>query len=77
MQLHGPNIQTRHCVIAHIDGIVTVTPKSRDAETYVHNQRVYETTMLQHGVIVRFGRHHAFRFIDPNSEEVREIAILS
>lgn len=47
LQLNGPNIQPRHCVIAHTEGIVTVTPCSRDAETYVNGQRIFETTILQ------------------------------
>ncbi|KAG8238213.1 hypothetical protein J437_LFUL018257, partial [Ladona fulva] len=47
LQLFGPNVQPRHCVIAHTEGIVTVTPCSRDAETYVNGQRIYETTILQ------------------------------
>lgn len=47
LQLNGPNIQPRHCVIAHTEGIVTVTPCSRDAETYVDGQRIFETTILQ------------------------------
>ena len=51
LQLFGPNIQPRHCVIAHTDGLVTVTPCSRDAETYVNGQRIYETTILQVGII--------------------------
>src|SRR5207253_3422303 len=56
LQLFGPNVQPRHCVVAHTDGIVTVTPCSRNAETYVHNQRIFETTILQHGMVVRFGK---------------------
>ncbi|WAR06935.1 AFAD-like protein, partial [Mya arenaria] len=67
--LTGPNIQPRHCVIAHTGGIVTVTPKTQGAETYVNNVRVSETTLLQHGMTVRFGKHHAFRFFDPAWEE--------
>lgn len=47
LQLNGPNIQPRHCVIAHTEGIVTVTPCSREAETYVNGQRIFETTILQ------------------------------
>lgn len=47
LQLFGPNIQSRHCVIAHTEGIVTVTPCSRDAHTFVNGQRIYETTILQ------------------------------
>lgn len=51
LQLSGPNIQPRHCVIAHTEGIVTVTPCSRDAETYVNGQRIFETTILKVGFI--------------------------
>jgi hypothetical protein len=47
LQLFGPNVQPRHCVIAHTEGIVTVTPCSGNAETYVNGQRIYETTILQ------------------------------
>lgn len=47
LQLSGPNIQPRHCVIAHTEGIVTVTPCSRDAETYVDGQRIFETSILK------------------------------
>ncbi|KAG8189760.1 hypothetical protein JTE90_012933 [Oedothorax gibbosus] len=65
LQLFGPNVQPRHCVIAQLQGIVTVTPSSRDAETYVNNMRIYETTILQNGMVVRFGKLHTFRFVDP------------
>ena len=57
-------------MIAHTSGIVTVTPTSREAETYVNNQRVHETTLLQHGMTVVFGKTNAFRFFDPLWEEV-------
>ncbi|CAG0912478.1 unnamed protein product [Notodromas monacha] len=71
LQIFGPSIQPRHCVIAHMEGIVTVTPCSRDAETYVNGQRIYDTTLLQHGAVVRFGRVHTFRFLDqPTSRPV-------
>uniref|UniRef100_A0A8D8LU77 Afadin n=1 Tax=Cacopsylla melanoneura TaxID=428564 RepID=A0A8D8LU77_9HEMI len=69
LQLFGPNIQPRHCVIAHTEGIVTVTPCSREAETFVNGQRIFETTILQHGATVKFGRIHNFKFIDPCFEE--------
>lgn len=60
-------LHPRHCVITYTDGIVTVTPIHREAETYVNNQRIYETTILGHGSVIRFGRPgHCFRFIDPN-----------
>ena len=59
----------RHCVIAHTEGIVTVTPTSREAETYVERQRIYETTMLKHGMTVQFGKSYAYRFCDPKFED--------
>ena len=71
LQLYAPDIYPRHCVIAHTDGIVTVTPTSKEADTYVENQRIHETTLLQHGMVVRFGKSSAFRFIEPRFEEVR------
>ena len=49
LQLYGPAVLPRHCVIAHTEGIVTVTPCSRDAETHVNGQRIFETTILQVG----------------------------
>lgn len=64
-QLQGPGIHPRHCVIAHTEGVVTVTPSHQEAEIFVENNRIFDTTILQHGSLVRFGRHHAFRFVEP------------
>ena len=47
LQLFGHDIHPRHCVIAHTEGVVTVTPCSRDAETAVNGQRIFETTILK------------------------------
>jgi afadin len=74
LQLYGPNVQARHCVIAHTEGIVTVTPSSRDAETYVNGVRIYETTILRHGMLVRFGKIHTFKFIDPLDDQCRQLS---
>ncbi|XP_046450063.1 afadin-like isoform X3 [Daphnia pulex] len=69
IQLFGPGIHPRHCVLAHTEGMVTLTPCSPQAETYVNGQRLCETTLLQHGCVIRFGRNaYQFRFIDPASE---------
>jgi afadin len=65
----APFVQPRHCVIAHTEGIVTVTPSHREAETFVNNSRIFQTTILQPGCIVRFGRNQCFRFVDPLYEE--------
>ena len=50
--------------------MVTLTPCSPQAETYVNGQRLAETTLLQAGCVVRFGRNpaHQFRFVDPSHE---------
>ena len=56
----------RHSVVAHTEpGVVTVTPSHPEAETYVNGQRIVETTFLNHGCAVTFGRNHVFRFLDP------------
>ncbi|XP_025263264.1 uncharacterized protein LOC105253569 isoform X5 [Camponotus floridanus] len=69
LTLPGPTVMPRHCVIAFTENIVTLTPCSRDAHTYVNNQRIHQTTILQNGAVIKFGRMHTFRFIDPAPEE--------
>ncbi|XP_039737652.1 afadin isoform X14 [Pteropus medius] len=66
IQLFGSGIQPHHCDLTNMDGVVTVTPRSMDAETYVEGQRISETTMLQSGMNVRFGASHVFKFVDPS-----------
>ncbi|MGH0127463.1 UNVERIFIED_CONTAM: hypothetical protein FKN15_019152 [Acipenser sinensis] len=48
-----------------MDGMVTVTPQSFDAETYVDGQRIADTTMLRNGMKVQFGSY-VFKFVDPS-----------
>jgi afadin len=60
-------------VIAHTEGIVTVTPTTRDADILMDNRPIRETTMLKHGMIIQFGRNHLYRFVDPRFEEVSDI----
>ncbi|XP_006871245.1 PREDICTED: afadin-like [Chrysochloris asiatica] len=69
IQLFGPGIQPHHCDLTHMDGVVTVTPRSMDAETYVEGQRISETTMLQSGMKVQFGSLHVFKFVDPSQDQ--------
>ncbi|XP_055248029.1 afadin isoform X29 [Gorilla gorilla gorilla] len=68
IQLFGPGIQPHHCDLTNMDGVVTVTPRSMDAETYVEGQRISETTMLQSGMKVQFGASHVFKFVDPSQD---------
>ena len=52
-----------------MEGVVTVTPSCAEAEIYVVGERIYETTFLQHGAVVQFGRQYTFRFCDPQVED--------
>ncbi|XP_044277169.1 afadin isoform X12 [Varanus komodoensis] len=70
IQLFGPGIQPHHCDLTNMDGVVTVTPTSIDAETYVEGQRISETTMLQSGMKVQFGTSHVFKFVDPVQDHI-------
>uniref|UniRef100_A0A672QET4 Afadin n=1 Tax=Sinocyclocheilus grahami TaxID=75366 RepID=A0A672QET4_SINGR len=66
IQLFGPGILPHHCDLMHADGLVTVTPVSLDAETFVDGQRISDTTVLRSGVTVQFGAIHVFKFVDPS-----------
>ncbi|XP_066472553.1 afadin isoform X6 [Tiliqua scincoides] len=70
IQLFGPGIQPHHCDLTNMDGVVTVTPRNIDAETYVEGQRISETTMLQSGMKVQFGTSHVFKFVDPIQDHI-------
>jgi len=54
LTLPGPTVMPRHCVIAFTENIVTLTPCSRDAHTYVNNQRIHQTTILQACCLMAF-----------------------
>ena len=49
----GPFLFPHHCTLAHtLDPtvgapIVTITPSNRDAETFVNQKRIFDTTILQ------------------------------
>ncbi|XP_063773701.1 afadin isoform X19 [Pseudophryne corroboree] len=68
IQLFGPGIQPHHCDLTNMDGVVTITPRSVDADTYIDGERISETTMLHSGVKVQFGSSHVFKFVDPNHD---------
>ncbi|XP_066867247.1 afadin isoform X4 [Kogia breviceps] len=68
IQLFGSGIEPHHCDLTNMDGVVTVTPRSMDAETYVDGQRISETTMLHSGMKVQFGASHVFKFVDPSQD---------
>ncbi|XP_067845324.1 afadin isoform X3 [Heptranchias perlo] len=70
IQLFGPGIQPHHCDLTNMDGIVTVTPRSFDAETHVDGQHITETVMLQSGMNIQFGSSHVFKFVDPSQNHM-------
>nr|XP_033794228.1 afadin isoform X3 [Geotrypetes seraphini] len=70
VQLFGPGIQSHHCDLTNMDGVVTVTPRNIDADIYVEGQRISETTMLQSGMKVQFGSSHVFKFVDPSQDPI-------
>ncbi|XP_074039626.1 adherens junction formation factor afadin isoform X2 [Leptinotarsa decemlineata] len=70
LQLYGPHIQPRHCVITNAaDGVTSLTPCNADAHTYVNGQRIHQATVLQHGSLVKFGHSNTYRFLDPSHED--------
>ncbi|XP_045493705.1 afadin isoform X7 [Colias croceus] len=71
LQLYGPSIQPRHCVVAGAEGGgYTVTPLHTDAHVYVNGRRTMHTARLQHGCLLKFGRVSTFRFVDPAQENL-------
>ncbi|CAG4937007.1 unnamed protein product [Colias eurytheme] len=71
LQLYGPSIQPRHCVVAGAEGGgYTVTPLHTDAHVYVNGRRTMHTARLQHGCLLKFGRVSTFRFVDPAQENI-------
>nr|XP_022907199.1 afadin isoform X2 [Onthophagus taurus] len=69
LQLYGPHIQPRHCVITNTDGVTSLTPCHADAHTYVNGQRIHQTTILAHGSLIKFGNSNTYRFLDPSQED--------
>ncbi|XP_049822750.1 afadin isoform X1 [Aethina tumida] len=69
LQLYGPHIQPRHCVITNTEGVTSLTPCHADAHTYVNGQRIHQTTILTHGSLVKFGHSNTYKFLDPAQEE--------
>ncbi|XP_050342445.1 afadin isoform X1 [Nymphalis io] len=71
LQLYGPSIQPRHCVVATAEGGgYTVTPLHTDAHVYVNGRRTLHSQRLQHGCLLKFGRVSTFRFVDPAQENI-------
>ncbi|XP_018300950.1 uncharacterized protein cno [Mycetomoellerius zeteki] len=69
LTLPGPTVMPRHCVIAFTENIVTLTPCSRDAHTYVNNQRIHQTTILQVRPFLQSGCSPVYSYFDVSSEK--------
>ncbi|KAJ2939621.1 hypothetical protein O0L34_g14338 [Tuta absoluta] len=71
LQLYGPSIQPRHCVVAPAEGGgYNVTPLHTDALVLYNGRRVLHSQRLQHGCLLKFGRVSTFRFVDPAQENL-------
>jgi afadin len=46
LQLFGPSIQPRHCLISLHDGVCTVTPLHADGLTFVNGHHITQPTIL-------------------------------
>lgn len=49
LQLFGPSIQARHCLISLHEGVCTVTPLHADGLTFVNGHHITQPTILHVG----------------------------
>ncbi|XP_037924933.1 afadin isoform X3 [Hermetia illucens] len=75
LQLFGPSIQARHCLISLLEGVCTVTPLHADALTFVNGHHIQQPTVLHNGSVVMFGRVASYRFIDSPSDGRYNLAL--
>ncbi|KAL9987631.1 hypothetical protein ACROYT_G001973 [Oculina patagonica] len=70
LELFVPHILPYYCVMTNVDGIVSVEPTC-SAEVYVDGRRIYESTKLNHGNVIKISGSHTFKFCNPayDSEE--------
>lgn len=74
MLLPFADIQPRHCKLANMSGVVTLTPLSPQAETFVNGERITETTLLQNRSMILFGSSRTFLYVDPRQTKRPETA---
>ncbi|CAI5776599.1 KIF14 isoform X1 [Podarcis lilfordi] len=74
IQLSGVLIADDHCIIKHMDGVVSIIPLG-GANTYVNGKCISSPTFLHHGDRVILGGDHYFRFNHP--VEVQKVKSLS
>uniref|UniRef100_A0A914W9W0 Ras-associating domain-containing protein n=1 Tax=Plectus sambesii TaxID=2011161 RepID=A0A914W9W0_9BILA len=66
--LQGPYVHPRHCVLAFMDGVVTLTPCTPTAEIEINGQPIVQTTILRDRFVIRIGRSHVFRFFEHGAQ---------
>ncbi|KHJ48564.1 Ras association domain protein [Trichuris suis] len=71
--LYGPFVLPRHCVIALMDGVATLTPCEVGAEISVDGRPISETAILRDGCLVCIGRTHLFRFHEKGGEKMSSV----
>ncbi|UMM11661.1 hypothetical protein L5515_000838 [Caenorhabditis briggsae] len=60
--LDGHDIRGRHAAIAFMEGVVTLTPSTRDAYIEVNGRQLMQTEILREGDTIRIGADHLFKF---------------
>uniref|UniRef100_A0A1B0FLS9 FHA domain-containing protein n=1 Tax=Glossina morsitans morsitans TaxID=37546 RepID=A0A1B0FLS9_GLOMM len=75
LQLFGPSIQPRHCLISLVEGVCTVTPLHTDALTFVNGHHITQPTILHNGSVVMFGRVASYRFVDSPTDGRYNLAL--
>ncbi|XP_004529230.1 afadin isoform X3 [Ceratitis capitata] len=75
LQLFGPSIQARHCLISLLEGVCTVTPLHTDALTFVNGHHITQPTILHNGSVVMFGRVASYRFVDSPTDGRYNLAL--
>uniref|UniRef100_A0A1L8E626 Putative actin filament-binding protein afadin n=1 Tax=Nyssomyia neivai TaxID=330878 RepID=A0A1L8E626_9DIPT len=75
LQMFGPLIQPRHCLISLHEGVCTVTPLHADALTFVNGHHIQQPTILHNGSVVMFGRVSSYRFVDSPSDGRYNLAL--
>ncbi|XP_070491229.1 afadin isoform X3 [Chironomus tepperi] len=75
LQLFGPSIQPRHCLISLHEGVCTVTPLHADGLTFVNGHHITQPTILHNGSVVMFGRTASYRFVDVPSDGRYNLAL--
>jgi kinesin family protein 1 len=65
IQLSGEGIQPQHCVFANEGGKVYVTPCGDACHVHVNGEAISGRTLLSTGSRIILGRHHVFRFNNP------------